>query len=123
MSSFDLVIRPKMQRGRKAALLLASMLFLTHATWSPATAQTLQEMKDAMEMMVGSAAICSSYLKRPEVLEDTRQLAREQLGKVGMSASEADAFSDGIVTAAMSETNTEMQQQVACEIINIPAIK
>ncbi len=123
MNSFDLANSWRGRSGRYSRLLLASMLVLTHAGWSPASAQTLQEMKDAMEMMVGSAAICSDYLKRPDVLEDTRQLAREQLGKAGMFGSEADAFSDGVVTAAMSETNSEMQQQVACEIINIPAIK
>lgn len=109
--------------GRNIPAFLALLLVLAHAGPLPAFAQTLDEMKDAMEMMVGSAAICSGYLKRPEVLEDTRQLAREQLAKVGMSSSEADAFSDGIATAALADSSTEMQQQVACEIINIPAIK
>ena len=123
MTSFDLANRPERSRGHKARLLLAATMLLAHAGGSPAYSQSLQEVKDAMEMMVGSAAICSDYLKRPEVLEDTRQLAREQFGKAGMSAGEADSFSDGVVAAAMSGTNTEMQQQVACEIINIPAIK
>jgi hypothetical protein len=109
--------------GSSRGVAICAAVLFAHTLLSPARAQTVDEMKDAMEMMVGSAAICSDYLKRPEVLEDTRQLAREQLGKVGLSADDADAFSDQITAQARQETNTETQQQVACEIINIPAIK
>ena len=123
MISFDLASRFGGRLRLSSCLLAAALLTLAQAGWSPAKAQTLQEVKDAMEMMVGSAAICSDYLKRPEVLEDNRRLAREQLGKVGLSVTDADAFSDEVAAQAMTGTNSEMQQQVACEIINIPALK
>ena len=123
MVDFVLGRSPSVRLRPEAGILLGSMLLLAQAGWFPASAQTVDEMKDAMEMMVGSAAICADYLKRPELLEGTRETARVQLGKVGLSTADADAFSDRIAAEAMKDNNSEMQQQVACEIINIPTIK
>ena len=101
---------------------LGLTLLIAFGAATPAPAQTLQETKDAMEMMVGSAAICSDYLARPQVLEDMRQTGREQLGKAGMSEGEADAFMDDAVKTALADTSNETQKQVACEIVNIQAL-
>lgn len=101
----------------------AGLLFALCVATSPAAAQTVQEVKDAMEMMVGSAAICADYLARPEVLENTLQLGRDQFAKAGLSAAEAEAFMSETAQKAMAEPSNETQKQVACEIINIPALK
>jgi hypothetical protein len=89
---------------------------------TPALAQTVQEVKDAFEMMLSSAAICADYLKRPEVLTEMRGRGGEQLALAGMPGGEASAFMDGVIATAQAETTNVMQQQVACEIINIKAI-
>ena len=110
-----------MQRSGYAPLVGALLVGL--AGLSPASAQTAQQVKDAFEMMVGSAAICSDYLARPEILADTRKLGITQFEKAGVSAAEADVFMDAAVAEAMREPSTEMQKQVACEIVNVPALK
>jgi len=101
---------------------VAAFLALCVAT-SAASAQTVQEVKDAMEMMVGSAAICADYLGKPEILENNLQLGRDQFAKAGLSAAEAEAFMSEAAQKAMAEPSNETQKQVACEIINIPALK
>lgn len=109
-----------MQRLGYAPLCGALLLGLSGVS---AKAQTAQEVKDAFEMMVGSAAICADYLGRPEILTDNRKLGHQQFEKVGVSVAEADAFMDTAVAEALKEPSTETQKQVACEIINIPALK
>ncbi len=107
-----------MFRARGAAVLFAGCAYAL-----PASAQTLQEVKDAMEMMVASAAICSDYLARPEVLEQTRGTGQRELTKAGLSQAEADAFMDEVAKSARAETSNETQKQVACEIVNIRALQ
>ena len=106
------------QRAKSAAIVLA----LCATTW-PAAAQTLDEVKEAMRIMAGSAAVCSDYLKRPEVLDEVRQTGRYQLGEAGMSEAEADAFMDAAQSEARAEEMTETHKQIACEIINIRALE
>ena len=106
--------------GRPKAVAVA---FAVCAVVSPSAAQTLDEMKEAMRIMAGSAAVCSDYLKRPEVLEEVRQTGRYQLGQVGMSEAEADAFMDAAQAEARAEDMTETHRQIACEIINIQALE
>ena len=101
----------------------AAILFAGCAVAWPATAQTLQEVKDAMEMMVASAAICSDYLARPEVLEQTRQTGQRELTKAGLSQGEAEAFMDEVAAGARAKTSSETQKQVACEMVNIRALE
>ncbi len=93
------------------------------AASAPAAAQTLQEVRDAMQMMVSSGAICSDYLKRPEILEEIRQTGRYQLGEAGMAEADASAFMDETVAKSRDDTMTETQKQVACEIVNIRALE
>lgn len=112
-----------MADARSLSRFHAAALMVAATAWSPASAQTLDEYKDAMEIMVSSATICSDYLKRPEVLEDMRARARQHLGDAGMPTGEMATFIAGIEKQAMAETSNETQKQVACEIINIPAIK
>jgi len=107
-------------RGRVAPAAVA--FALCAAIW-PAAAQTPDEVKQAMRIMAGSAAVCSDYLKRPEVLEEIRQTGRYQLGEAGMSEAEADAFMDAAQAEARSEDMTETHKQIACEIINIQALE
>lgn len=89
----------------------------------PASAQTQQEVKDAFEMMVGSSAICSDYLSRPEILADNRALGLRQLVAAGLSEAEANEFMDRAEATALADRSTETQKQVACEIVNVPALK
>ena len=112
-----------MKQTRFGRAIGAAFLLATWTIISPASAQTLQQVKDAFEIMVGSAAMCSEYLGRPEVLEDNRRLGRGKLVEAGMSEAEADAFMDAAAATALAEASNEMQKQVACEIVNIPALK
>jgi hypothetical protein len=90
---------------------------------SPLCAQTLAEMRDAMEIMVNTSTICSDYLQRPEVMEEWQRRALENLTELGMAADEAEAFIAQAVAAARAETLTEVQKQVACEMVNVRALK
>ena len=88
-----------------------------------ASAQTLSDMRDAMEIMVNTSTLCADYLQRPEVLDEWRQRALDNLTELGMPAAEAEAFVAGTIAEARAETPTETQRQVACEMVNVPALK
>ncbi len=109
-------------RGKPASATLALAFALLATAW-PATAQTLDEVKEAMRIMAGSAAVCSDYLQRPEVLEEVRRTGRYQFSEAGMSEAEADAFMDAAQAEARAEEMTETHKQIACEIINIRALE
>jgi hypothetical protein len=111
--------------GRRASevLLALPVLGLVIAMSPPAAAQCPQEVREAIEMMVSSAAICSDYLARPEVLTEMRENGRYQLGEIGMAQADADAFMDETVARARADALTETRKQVACEMINIRALE
>ena len=87
-----------------------------------APAQSLDDMKDGTSLMVGSGAICSDYLQKPEVLAQMRERGLAGLIGAGMSESEANALMDEAVKEARSEPSNETQMQVACEMVGIKAL-
>jgi hypothetical protein len=112
-------ILPDIAERLQATILALGMC----AAASPAWPQSPDEVKDGMRIMAGSAAVCSDYLKRPEVLEEARQSGRYQLGEIGLSEAEADALMDQAIARARAEEPTETGKQIACEIINIQALE
>jgi hypothetical protein len=105
----------KSMAGPVAAAILIAFPGMAHSQG------TIQETRDTADMMIASAYACSQFLNKPEVLEEWRLRARDGLVEAGMTDAEANTV-DEFVAANKARTLDTMQQQVGCEMINIPAL-
>jgi hypothetical protein len=106
----------KSMAGPVAAAILIAFTGMAHSQG------TIQETRDTADMMIASAYACSQFLNKPQVLEEWRLRARDGLVEAGMTDAEADTVVDEFVAANKARTFDTMQQQVGCEMINIPAL-
>ena len=112
---------------RKSLIAVACLLLLPLAACGDSESKAksgvdLQTAKDGAEMVVVAGYICSEYMKKPQIAVDAQNRMRGPLTDAGLSVSEANAFMNERIEASKSETNTETQSQIACEMVGVKAL-